>query len=268
VAAVPKARLRDYVSLARSGFGFDDIDVVPPWYVHTMTSIGGFTLGAFANNELVGYNYSLPGYDGAQPYLYGCGLVVRSDFRGRGIAYRLKRAQHDRALEAGYKRIRWTTGSLSAPQLHLYLSKLGARLVGLHSGMLDGLVSHTFADEVVLDWRLPSHPPRAEGVPGEAIEAIESSALRDGLRRCEGLAPEFLDTSARAMTLDDPHDVEIPWDVQELVATSPGEVLAWRTAVRAVVLRLTERGHAGVELVRDPSRKRAFVRFAPAGASR
>jgi predicted GNAT superfamily acetyltransferase len=190
--------------------------------MHTTGCYGGIALGAFAGSRLVGYSYAVPGFDGTGPFLLSCGLAVSEDYGSRGIGAALKLAQAERARRAGYGVIRWTTNSLASKPLHLYLSKLGGRLVAFHEGMYAGFRESLFPDEVEIEWDLGGAPAAATSAP-----------------RC----------------------VEIPWDREALAARSPTLAGSWVTRVRGEMQALLAEGYVGTAVVADRFRERSLVRF-------
>src|SRR5918999_252129 len=132
--------------LRADSLGFGARDALPPWLVQTAATAGGIALGAFRDAELLGFSVAIPAEPGA---LFSCGLAVAPELRGRGIGRRLKLAQRERALGAGRTVIRWTADPLSARALGLYLSGLGARLVGYAADLYaDVRPSEVPADDV------------------------------------------------------------------------------------------------------------------------
>jgi len=190
--------------------------------MHTTDCYGGITLGAFAGGRLVGYSYALPGFDGARPFLLSCGLAVANEFGSRGVGEALKRAQARHARRAGYDVVRWTTNSLASQALNLYLSKLGARLVGLREDMYAGLREDVFCDEVEIEWDLRQQAggPRA-----------------------------------------DSQTVEIPWDRAALARRSPRLAREWVVAARTAMGELLAAGYVGTTVIADRHTERSWVRF-------
>ena len=194
--------------------------------MHTTDCYGGVTLGAFADRRLVGYSYAVPGFDGARPFLLSCGLAVAKAYGSRGVGEALKRAQAQRARRSGYDRIRWTTNSLASQALNLYLSKLGARLVGYREAMYAGLREDLFCDEVEIEW---------------------------DLRR--GAAAGVRPFTAASRT------VEIPWDRAALARRSPQLAREWVAAARTAMRELLAAGYVGTAVIADRRTERSSVRF-------
>jgi predicted GNAT superfamily acetyltransferase len=138
------------LALLREALGFNALDAIPAWLALTTTEGGGLALCARAGGALVGFSYAVPALRPGGPHLFSCGLAVAPAWRGRGVGRRLKLAQRDRARALGIDRIRWTADPLAVPALRLYLSGLGARLVGYRAGMYDP-VRRTSNDDVEID---------------------------------------------------------------------------------------------------------------------
>jgi predicted GNAT superfamily acetyltransferase len=173
------------LELLRASLGFKVADAIPAWLALTTTEAGGLALGAFAGRELIGFSYALPALRPGGPHLFSCGLAVTPARRGQGVGRLLKLAQRDRARALGIDRIRWTADPLAAPALTLYLSGLGARLVGYRAGMFDA-VRATSNDDVEIDWHV-REPPDTR--PIDALVEIpfdpscRSPAWRSAVRR-------------------------------------------------------------------------------------
>jgi predicted GNAT superfamily acetyltransferase len=208
--------------LAQERLELDPHDQIPPWFMQTTDRYGGLTLGAFAGGELVGYSYALAGRDGRHSFLLSCGLAVAEGFTSRGVGEALKREQARRALAAGYEQIRWTTNPLASAPLHLYLSKLGARLVRYRRDMYAGIRASVYPDEVEIEWDLTQPAP---------------------------LQP------------DDARTVEIPWDRAALLRRSERAARDWQDRVRSAMEALLAAGFVGTGVIADRTAECSQVRF-------
>jgi predicted GNAT superfamily acetyltransferase len=156
--------------LLADSLGFGDRDAIPAWLMQDAVERGAVALGAFAGSTLVGFSYAVPAVGAGRTFLFSSGLAVERGRRGSGLGRRLKEAQRAEALARGYGVIRWTADPLSVPALRLYLSGLGARVVGYRADAYrgvrdDGGIAH---DDVDVEWRLEAAPePEA---PGCAVE--------------------------------------------------------------------------------------------------
>jgi ribosomal protein S18 acetylase RimI-like enzyme len=159
-------------ALLASGLGFAPADAVPAWLMRTADDCGGVTLVAVADGQVVGALHSIAGFDADERYLFTCGLVVAAAYRGRRVGLALTHEQRRRARGAGCRSIRWTADPVNGRALRLYLSGLGARLVGYRPGLHEGLRAapgHP-QDDVDLLWRLDDPRPPTARTDGVEIE--------------------------------------------------------------------------------------------------
>jgi predicted GNAT superfamily acetyltransferase len=225
--------------------------------MHTTDLYGGLTLGAFVDGRLVGFSYALPGFDG-RPFLLSCGLAVAAGFESHGIGLALKLEQARHARRAGYDLARWTTNALASRPLHLYLSKLGGRLVGYRAHMYAGLVSTAFPDEVEIEWVLANGSPSRRAHGGEPPHPVTTSREAScGLRRLVRLDESELRRPALPA-----YSVEIPWDRAALARDAPDLAPPWIAGVRSVMQALLSSGYAGTAVLPDAAARRSFVVFA------
>jgi predicted GNAT superfamily acetyltransferase len=131
---------------------------------------GGLVLGAYVDDELVGFTYSFVGRDvqspGSAVYQYSQLAVVAPSWQGRGVGRRLKFAQRDACLALGMTHIRWAFDPMKSRNGHFNLSVLGARVVKFvpamygERGFGDDDHGHNI-DRFIVDWDLlhPSNAP-------------------------------------------------------------------------------------------------------------
>jgi predicted GNAT superfamily acetyltransferase len=225
--------------------------------MHTTDSFGGLTLGAFVDDRLVGYSYALPGFDGG-PFLLSCGLAVAAGYESRGIGLSLKLAQARHARRAGYDLARWTTNALASRALHLYLSKLGARLVRYRPDMYANLGASVLPDEVEIEWDLRnagSTRARPQGEPPRPVTSSHAPAREP--RRLVGIEEGVL-----AEPLLPGYTVEVPWDRAALAREAPELARQWLAGVRTAMQTLLAAGYVGTAVLPDAASRRSFVVFA------
>jgi len=112
--------------LQREVFALPDLEVSPRRHLIVTKSAGGFTLGAFAGGELIGFVLSVPGFRGAERFFYSHMTAVSARFQNLHIGTRLKWAQRERALEEGTNFIKWTFQPIQARNAFFNLERLGA----------------------------------------------------------------------------------------------------------------------------------------------
>ena len=58
-----------------------------------VTKIGGLLLGAFDNDQMVGFVFAFPGFESGRRILHSDMLAVKREYRSHGIGHQLKLAQ-------------------------------------------------------------------------------------------------------------------------------------------------------------------------------
>jgi predicted GNAT superfamily acetyltransferase len=118
--------LAECVALQRAIFALPEIEISPVRHFVVTTRAGGFTLGAFVENKLVGFVLSVPAFLGNDKFFYSHMTAVEPAFQSYGIGARLKWAQREKALEKGVGFIKWTFQPVQARNAFFNLEKLGA----------------------------------------------------------------------------------------------------------------------------------------------
>lgn len=113
------------ITLQRDVFGFPDIEVSPRRHFIVSRRSGGWVLGAFVGDDLVGFVHQMAAVDGVEVFGYSHMLAVHRLYQNKGVGARLKWAQRERAVTEGRTLIRWTWEPLQARNAHFNLNRLG-----------------------------------------------------------------------------------------------------------------------------------------------
>lgn len=116
------------VQLQREVFELPDLEISPVRHLIVTKNAGGWSLGAFIDNELVGFLLTVPGFRGQERIFYSHMTAVAANFQGYGIGAKLKWAQRERALAEGVKYIKWTFQPVQARNAFFNLERLGAEI--------------------------------------------------------------------------------------------------------------------------------------------
>ena len=151
---------RSCVALQKEVWNFSDIELVPLRVFVVAEKIGGQVIGAFSNDELVGFAMAIPAMRGGHCFLYSHMLAVRQQYRNFGLGRRLKLFQRDDALARGFELMEWTFDPLEIKNAYLNIEKLGAvtrrynvNQYGITSSPLQGGLP---TDRLVAEWWLKS----------------------------------------------------------------------------------------------------------------
>jgi len=184
--------IEDYnacVLLQRDVFGLPDLEISPRRHLIVSEQAGGWTLGAFVGDELVGFVHHLAAMRGNEIFGYSHMMAVAAEYQNKGVGAQLKWAQRARALSEGRDFIKWTFEPVKARNAHFNLNRLGVVVRSYavnfygtdygkdpaeHAGGLPGMDS----DRLFASWELNSSRVRAlseqrevsVGKPDDVIE--------------------------------------------------------------------------------------------------
>lgn len=181
--------LTECVHLQKKVFGLPDLEISPVRHLIVTKSAGGFTLGAYAEDErLVGFVLSVPMFAGENRAFYSHMMAVDSEFQNHGIGARLKWAQREKALGENVKLVKWTFQPVQARNAFFNLEKLGVQICEYKPNFYgtDYSTAHETegnfgldSDRLYADWHLESDKVKvlAKGEKfleeNEVVKAIE-----------------------------------------------------------------------------------------------
>jgi predicted GNAT superfamily acetyltransferase len=114
------------VRLQREVFGLTDLEISPRRHLIVSRQAGGWTLGAFAEETLVGFVHTLAAVRGSNEIFgYSHMMAVDPGYQNKGVGARLKWSQRERALQEGKDFIKWTWDPMQARNAHFNLNRLG-----------------------------------------------------------------------------------------------------------------------------------------------
>ena len=114
------------VHLQREVFGLPDLEISPRRHLIVTRHAGGWTLGAFAAERLVGFVHHLVAVRNSNEIFgYSHMMAVARDYQNQGVGARLKWAQRKKALSEGREFIKWTWDPMQARNAHFNLNRLG-----------------------------------------------------------------------------------------------------------------------------------------------
>jgi predicted GNAT superfamily acetyltransferase len=114
------------VLLQREVFGLPDLEISPRRHLIVSRQAGGWTLGAFAGDRLVGFVHHLTGVrNGNEVFGYSHMMAVDREYQNKGVGAKLKWSQRARALQEGRGFIKWTWDPMQARNAHFNLNRLG-----------------------------------------------------------------------------------------------------------------------------------------------
>lgn len=113
------------IGLQQEAFGLPDLEISPRRHLIVSRQAGGWTLGAFENDRMLGFVHQLAAVRGDEIFGYSHMMAVAVDCQNKGVGARLKWAQRERALREGRNFIRWTWEPMKSRNAHFNLNRLG-----------------------------------------------------------------------------------------------------------------------------------------------
>lgn len=148
------------IELQRRIWGFADIDVLPEQVFVIATKTGGQVLGAFRNENLIGFALSFSAQARSHAYLHSHMVAVLPEHQNQGIGRLLKLAQRKEALARGIHLIQWTFDPFQIKNAHFNIASLGVLvrryLPNCYGRTSSPLHSGLPTDRLVAEWWLES----------------------------------------------------------------------------------------------------------------
>jgi predicted GNAT superfamily acetyltransferase len=223
------------IKLQRDVFGLPELEISPRRHLIVSHEAGGWTLGAFAENKLIGFVHHLAAARGDEIFGYSHMMAVAANFQNHGVGALLKWAQRSRALSEGRDFIKWTFEPTRARNAHFNLNRLG-------------VVVRSYAVNFYGTDYSTNPAEKAAGVSGfDSDRLFASWELRSP--RVEALAAgrEF-DLGQSEMS------IEIPANYSALLKSDPAEAKREQLRVRNEFLRALESGFVCRAFERDAAR--------------
>lgn len=252
--------------LQRAVWPGSETDVVPAHMLITATHNGGLVIGAFVEDQIIGFVFGFPGIefipDGPRPKHCSHMMGIHPNHRDSGVGFALKRAQWQMVRHQGLDHITWTYDPLLSRNAYLNIAKLGAVCNiyrrSEYGDMRDGLNAGLPSDRFQLDWwvntrrverRLSKRPRRPLKL--ENFSKAELQPLYTPYSGISGLMepPEHFSTLEGRLVL-----AEIPSDFSALKDTDFSLARDWRFFSREVFETAFATGYIVTDFVYDQSR--------------
>ena len=240
------------IALQRAVWNTADLEVVPVSQLRAAQHAGGLVAGAYIAGEIVGFCYGFPSFRPelhADPGLHSHMTGVAASARGRGVGRSLKEFQRKWCLEKGFNWIEWTFDPLRAGNARFNLRHLGAvaseYLVDTYGRMEDGLNEGLPSDRLMAYWDLEISGKAEPEVTGEERGRRTTSSRRPepALKAEPDGRPGQVVLDARAPAVS----IDLPLDLDRLLADRPEVALEWRFATRLAFLHYLAEGYLATD---------------------
>jgi predicted GNAT superfamily acetyltransferase len=222
---------------------------------HTVATVknGGFVLGAFIGEELIGFQYSFPGFDGTKVYLCSHSLGIHQKYRTFGIGEKLKNAQKQTAIEKGYDLISWTYDPLETVNANLNLHKLGAvctqYMENAYGEMSDQMNAGIPSDRLLVVWRIQDVFPVRQR-PDEVLPRAIETEVADGL------------SVPVSVNLDHENErvyISVPGNFQDIKKRDIELALKWRKSTKEAFVQYLSKGWIVTDLIKDADAENQYL---------
>lgn len=191
------------IRLQREAFGLPDIEISPRRHLIVSRRAGGWTLGAFAGKQMLGFVLHLVAVRNQTEISgYSHMMAVAKSAQNMGIGARLKWAQRARSLSEARNFIKWTWDPMQARNAHFNLNRLGVT-VNAYGANFYGTDYLTFPHEQADGHGLDSDRLFAEW-DLLAPRVVALAAGRDAGLHAAPAAEIVIPTDWHALVLNDP----------------------------------------------------------------
>lgn len=219
-------------------WGLADRYVLAPTTLKVIVHTGGCLIGAFSDGLMVGFVMGLARRDGR---LWSHIAGVHPDFQRQSIGYQLKQAQFQWAKENDFTHMHWTYDPLLRGNAHFNLRRVGAYVEvyrpNFYGQMADGINAGLPSDRMQVTWNI-THPQSKPTPPMDDTIPFLLEAGADG--------QPIINGKPHAKW----HRVQVPSDVEALKQQNMSLALAWRMALREVLMGAFEQGYQAIDFLK------------------
>lgn len=222
------------------------IQTIPTHQTLTAVKNGGIVVGAFMEDQLVGFSYGFAGLKDGKSYLCSHMLGIDESYRSQQIGEKLKLAQREIAIEKGYDLMTWTYDPLETRNGYLNLTKLNGicdtYVENCYGEMQDGFNKGLPSDRFEVHWHLTSQYVKEQQEPSEAQSVALGEIVIDtqGLPTLQTVSHENFNAPAYTLPL--------PRNFQVLKGASQEHAMHWRLETRKVFQAMFATGYVAVRI--------------------
>jgi predicted GNAT superfamily acetyltransferase len=245
---------------------FDKSDIIPPRFMRVLCKHGGFAMGAFDDDIMIGFVFGVPAIHYGRPSQHSHMLAVLPEYRNHNVGYKLKIAQREEALSRNIDLITWAFDPLQSKNAHLNINKLGVitcsydiNLYGeassskLHSGL--------GTDRLLAEWWLVSDKVKTiiDGHTHDAVKKLSAKGLY--INRTEHDEQGFLVPVEPDLSLtDEVLRLEIPANIDEMKVSNIETAHRWRELIQKAFLHYFDAGYYvnSLQVEREGNTRRVF----------
>lgn len=219
-------------------WGMSPLETLSSATIRWMLHIGGLLLGAWDEDQLVGFCIGSPGKREGKWVFWSDMAGIHPNYQGQNIGYHLKLKQREWVCEQGYDEIRWTFDPMRRGNAHFNFHKLGVISYLYHPGFYGDM-----QDDI------------NKGLPADRLEAIWSTQGTQSkpFHDISNATPVVEYDGQTVHTHPSNHKtiaIHIPYDLNTLKSANLPLAIKWQQAVRQAFLNYFEEHYQAVDFVK------------------
>ncbi|GAC1431854.1 MAG: GNAT family N-acetyltransferase [Terriglobales bacterium] len=259
-------------AVEREVWGLADLDILPLTAIIASEAAGHLWIGAFHENELVGFAYGFPSLENGQLKVHSHMLAVREQYRDLNLGHRIKMAQRERALnlkvrgthtssKTSIEEMTWTFDPLQSRNAHFNVAKLGVvsdhYRIDFYGPQTSSALHRNSTDRLWVRWPMASRRVRERLQPESAGDKIRE--LFSGVNPLVSVSAESQPQRENLATAlsKDRIAIQIPENISVLEADNAELARQWREASRWAFTESLAAGFFVAEFLRSSAGNRA-----------
>ena len=238
------SEMREVESLQKEIWGVEDREIFPALALRPLIEVGAILIGAFDQDQMVGFVFGFPGLEKGRPIVHSDMLAVKLAYRSSGLGYRLKLAQRERALAKNVETITWTFDPLQSVNAYFNFKKLGVvadRYLINFYGETSSFLHRAGTDRLWVTWLLNSERVNKQISHGSANDVAWSERRRTAALVEVGYKLEPV--IGKSGTAEPRVIIEIPADLNRIVEERVRLATRWRETTREAFTQAMDNGY-------------------------
>ncbi|MGB0522847.1 MAG: hypothetical protein ACPGJS_07795 [Flammeovirgaceae bacterium] len=237
----------EVVEIEKAAWGFDNLlESTPPHVMQASNKVGGLVLGAFHQNQMVGFCHTIPAFDStlkAYHHMHSLGIYPHAKALHPGFA--ILAAHRLASLKMKVDKVTWTFDPLEARNANLYIRKVGAvvetpYIANMYGeSLLGGINAGIPADRLIATWHL--HESRV----ADRLNGVNLPSL--ALQQLQTNYPMLNFHDEKQEIPNQSFALEIPADFQALKLENLKKALQIRITIRKVMTQALNHGRRIVD---------------------
>ena len=241
---VQLSEMREVESLQKEIWGVEDREIFPALALRPLIEVGAILIGAFDQDQMVGFVFGFPGLDHGRAIIHSDMLGVKPSYRSFGLGYKLKLAQRDQAILMGIDTISWTFDPLQSVNAHLNFARLGVvseRYEINFYGETSSFLHRGGTDRLWVTWLLNSERVNKRLSHNSADDISWSESHRT--TAVVQVGNNFEPAISNSGTTEPKLTIEIPVDLNRIAGQTIQLATRWRERTREAFTKAMDAGY-------------------------